>query len=766
MNAPYPPPRKTARRLSEADLERLVARFLANERRQDATFKGHRDTDLEVFLKRLSRKRRQAVMWRCLPQVSFRAFPALRPNMKVAPVRDAETRQSKAARRRRFPLLLLGLLVAGKLGLGLLAEPLLTPVLARVPSNMADQAVAAMRCGDATLLRDTSGESVGVLALHPAASCDGTHLTASFDDETALRIAEAIGVLEGRWTRSPLTLLGQDIVGLVRGGAFEVERWMRGLSRRDAVALWLKGESPTWLPPRGSGPILSTFEALAGQADRVDGPVAKLANIGAAMTFVAASLQDDKLARAHFLSGRMTVLHGTGRPLAGAVAAEVLFDGPPQDLGEICLFAAASTFHLYQDLSVYGKAVEWRHARTLKRAEACATNLADDTSELAEAREVIAAFENPTSMLPVIRGSRRIALRDAMIASGADSLQGSTRLTLDLEAQRDAEVAFDGLLPALSARLGPGLCLSGACEVPADYLFAVAEVVEDGLPLRSVLTNRHRVLFGPFERTANGTVKPRPPSFGLGSQHKALLGLIAMRNEEERLCNRLYGPITNTSGPPPVAECGKEGSEGWIDTATALGISMNLPWVDVARRHAAEMGRLETRLGFLGDAAGPGGAALGVGRRAPPERFMALFAALTRAKLGQPPQTDGLMLLDGHPARLVDLDELGYGGDTARSAAELFSAPLAPNGTLRRLSQRLRPLGCEALMGKTGTTEITSDSRARSRSATVAVSCGSRHFVVFAGIESSRSDKPLGAITARDLEKGIAAVLSGFSLRN
>jgi hypothetical protein len=766
MNAPFPSRRRTTRRLSEADLERLVDRFLAHERRQDAIWEAHRDPDLEAFLKRLSGKRRLAVMRRLLPPIPFRAFLARLRTAEVAPVHDAEARQSTTARRRRFPLLLLGVLVAGKLCLGLLAEPLLAPVFAKIPSNMADQAVAAMRCGEATILRDTSGESVGVLALHPAASCDGIHLTASFNDDTALRIAEAIGVLEGRWTRSPLTLLGQDIVGLVRGGAFEVERWMRGLSRQDAVELWLEGESPTWLPPRGSGPILSTFEALAGKAGQVDGPVAKLANIGAAMTFIASSLQDDKLTRAHFLSGRMTVLHGTGRPLAGAVAAEVLFDGPPQDLGEICLFAAASTFHLYQDLSVYGKAVEWRHARTLKRAEACATSLADDGSELAEARRVIAAFENPTSMLPVIRGSRRIAVRDAMIASGTDSLQGSTRLTLDLEAQRDAEAAFDGLLPGFSARLESGLCLSGACEVPADYLFADAEVVEDDLLLRSVLTNRHRALFGPFERTADGAVKPRPPSFGLGSQHKTLLGLIAVRNEEERLCNRLSGPITNTSGPPPVEECVQERSNGWIDTVTAFGVSMNLPWVDVARRHAAEMETLETRLGFLGDAAGPGGAALGVGRRAPPERFMALFAALTRAKLGQPPQTDGLMLLDGHPARPVDLDELGYGGDTARSAAGLFGAPLSPQGTLRRLSERLQPLGCEALMGKTGTTEISSDARARSRSATVAVSCGSRHFVVFAGIESSRSDKPLGAITARDLEKGIAAALSGFNLRN
>ena len=779
MNAPSPPPRSPARQLSEAELERLVDRILAEERRRAAAFRRHRATDLERFLKRLARKRRRHALRRLLarmpslprlsmphismPRVSMRALMPARATTAATADSDADTRRRRPALHRRLSLPLIALLLAAKLAVGLLAEPMLTPLLARVPSEMAEQAGAAMRCGDAALLRDASGEAIGVLPVHPDIACQETHLTAPFDDDTARRIAEAIGVLEGRWKRGPLTLLGQDLVGLTRGAAFEVERTARGLSRKEAVQLWLDGERPTRLPPRGSGPILSAFEALNGQADAVDGPRAKLANIGAAMTFVATRLQDDELARAHFLSGRMTALHGTGRPLAGAVAAEALFGGPPQDLGEICLFAAASTFHLYQDLPVYGEAVDRRHGRALKRAEVCAKRLAEDAAELAAAQEVIAGFANPTRMLPVIRGSKRIAVRDAMIAAETPSRQGGTRLTLDEAAQRDAEAAFEELMPDLSDRLDPGLCLSGACEVPADYLFAVAEIADDDLPLRSVLTNRHRTLFGPFERTADGAVRPRAPSFGLGSQHKALLALVALRNEEEELCNRRSGPITNTSGPEPVNACVEDQPEGWVDIATAFGISMNLPWVDVARRHGAQMHGLETGLGFLGDPAGPGGAAMGVGRRAPPERFMALFAALTRAKLGAPAQTDGLMLLDGYPARPVDLADLGYGGDTVHRAADLFAAPLAPDGTLRGLSERLAPLGCAALMGKTGTTEVSSDARARSRSATVAVRCGARNFVVFAGIESTRSDTPLGAINARDLEKGIAAALAGVA---
>ena len=98
---------------------------------------------------------------------------------------------------------------------------------------------------------------------------------------------------------------------------------------------------------------------------------------------------------------------------------------------------------------------------------------------------------------------------------------------------------------------------------------------------------------------------------------------------------------------------------------------MNLPWIDVARRHALEMSVLETNLGFLGEPAGPGGAALGVGRRAPPERFMALFAAVARAADGSRPVTDGLMVLDGYPARSVDLEAVGYEADVVRETAAL-----------------------------------------------------------------------------------------------
>ena len=521
----------------------------------------------------------------------------------------------------------------------------------------------------------------------------------------------------------------------------------------------LRGERRTLLPSRGSGPILSAFEALVGQAGEVEGIRRKLANIRASTVFVASTLGGDRMKRAHFLSSRMTAIHGVRGPLAGAVAAEALFGGPPVTLGEVCLFAASSTFHLYEDHPAYGDAAAWRLGRAKRRAAVCAKHLASDEDELAEAMATISSFEIPQQLLPALPSSAQIIARDALIAAATQEHGQDLRLQLDLTAQRRAEAAMEGLFPEISARLEPDLCFDGDCAAQVEYLVAVAEIDGDQLPLRLVLTNRHRSLLGPFERMPDGAPRPRPPAFGLGSQHKTLLALIALRNGESQLCNQIYGQITNTVGPAPVIGCVSHHQNGWVDLETAIGISMNLPWIDVARRYPDEMSKLEEDLGFLGDPVGPGGAAMGIGRRAPPERFIALFAALGRASLGQPARTEGLSIFEDHPTFAVDLEALGYGHEIIGNRMSVLAAPLNHTGTLRQMKAQLRGSGCNAVIGKTGTTEVNGGGRARSRSATVVVTCGDRTMVVYAGIESTHAGRALGAVNARDLERLIAMAL-------
>jgi hypothetical protein len=774
MNAPFPPHLRPHGRLSDSQIDQIVDRYLADEIQRENALDAYLEPNLERFVAQLNRKRRRALLRRFLPIATIswlghirwrRVRPAV-PDAASSDVMiesgtqvDAATRrQSRWARSARI-IAILALLK----GVGVYAvEPVLGPVIGALPSILADRAQAALRCGDAVLLRDGAGRAVGAVPVNPSDACNEFHLTAPFDDAIAQRIAEGVGVLEGRWQRSPLTLFGQDLVGLGRGAGFEFERWVRGLSREQALASWLSGTRPTVLPPRGSGPMLSVFEALIGQPGRVGDPFDKVRNVYASMVFVARGPGTDTVSRARFLAERMTVIHGVGRPLAGALAAEALFGRPPANLGEICLFAAASTFHLYQNLPVYGDHVVRRLERARARARVCADRLAEDDAERDEAREVIDRFELPAGMLPILPAGSATVVRDALVAAGISQAQADLRLSIDFSAQVASHRPVLDVLDRLSGRLSSELCFAGSCQTRADYLVAVAEIDGDDLPLRVAFTNRHRSLLGPFEPRQGASPTPLPPAFGLGSQHKSLLALIAAHHGETRLCNRVFGPITNTSGPAPVESCdGRD--EGWVGTREALGRSMNLPWVDIARRRASEMSLLEAGLGFMGDPAGPGGAALGVGRRAPPERFLAYFAALARAAAGHRPSTNGLMVFDGYPAHAVDLEGLGYAADVVREAAMLFSAPFEANGTLRHLPAQLRPLGCTAELGKTGTTEIDGGGRARSRTATVVVSCGTRQFVVFASVESFNAQQPLGDITAREIGELIAAALSGLS---
>jgi hypothetical protein len=285
----------------------------------------------------------------------------------------------------------------------------------------------------------------------------------------------------------------------------------------------------------------------------------------------------------------------------------------------------------------------------------------------------------------------------------------------------------------------------------------VAEIVGDALPLRVAAVNRHGALFGPVAQGPAG-IERRAPAFGLASQHKAPLALVAAAHGEERLCDRAAGGIRNAAGSSPVTACEPGRAAGWVAADMAMGRSLNLPWIDLVARHRAEVDALERALGLLGHPAGPAETAMGLGRTAPPERFMSLMAAYARAAAGEPARTEGLSLFAGQPMLPVDLAAMGYAPAVSARAARMLAAPLEPEGTLRALPPRLAPLGCRGIVGKSGTAE-TEAGAARARSATIVAECGGRRFVVFAMLDSGRGDRALGQIRHSDLAALIAAAL-------
>lgn len=767
MNAPF---NHRPRRLSDDDLE-SIARVLRDDQAYRAkVLASCRTTDTGLLLRKLSQSRIGAGIrgWAARLLQPFRNGASPDAVIAVAPGKpfridtQAARRIMRGTRPRRMGW---AALAAALLFLGpWLVEVALRPLGPTLGNDLVARVEHATECQQTVHLVNDRGETAGLFRGAPGKACGQASFSSRFDDGRALRIAEAIGVLEGGWQAGPLAPFGQDYMRLVIASLSQVELKLRGIKRLDAIALRDQGKKVTFFPLAGSAPILSAFEQLADDAGSIQKARSKMANIRATAIYTVKHLPDDQ-SRAHFLSSGMIVYKPYGRPgLAGGHAAEVLFGGAPDSLAEVCLFAAASGFFLKQAgpalPDTWNKQAVDRHERAKKRAKACAGQLAASEAERVAALAEIEAFRLPVGGPPKVGKDLSILVQDSLAGRTPPTPGKPVATPLVTDRLSSGRVRVDAALADLAPRLAPGLCIKD-CARELHHLIAVAEIEGDALHLRAAFTNRHHMLFGP-PPDSDGTL--RAPAFGLASLHKVPLTLVAARHGEDRLCNRVQGDIRNAHGPAPEADCGPGLDKGWVATDTALAISMNLPWIDLASRHMAEVSALETALGFLGDGAGPGGAALGTGRRAPPERMMALMAAFDRAAQGEPARTRGLSLLqDGPGAFAVDLPAMGYAPQHAASAAHWLEAPLAKDGTLASLTGAMQAIGCRAVLGKTGSPEI-EDSRARARLAVATIACGQRRFVAFAQVDSGRGDMPLGRITAADLSALIAAAIAGTGL--
>lgn len=761
MNAPDT--RSRSRPIDQARLESLVDSELAREEAWRTALAQRGAPPLERYLRLLLAKRLAAELGRTFPR---RQSTASTPEGWRWPVPGVEGWPATPVGRRRplppFRLRrwLLGGLMAAAFGMALAIgiEPAMRPLVAGIGNANTARAEAALRCGEAILLRDESGRWVGSFPMVDCRAAERPHLTAPFDDEATLALAEAIGTLEGRWAEGPLTLFGNDVVGMAQHAANRLEVWLRSAGRPA-----ISGGS-TWTRPGGSGPFLSAFESLIGEPHAIDDWRQKMSFVVASSVFEARAMGGDRLARARFIVERMPVLDGRGFALGGALGAEALFGGPPRDLGERCLFAAAAGFPLWMPRDVaherYRAARAARHERAQGRARACAAQLATSSEELAAALARIDVFENPSEVPPQLGASATPVVWDSLMASIGEIDSVERVLSLETAAQETAEPAIVAALDTIAPRLAPGLCFDGACEVRADHLVAVAEIQGDGLLLRVVATNRHRSLFGPVQRI-DEHLQPMTPAFGLASQHKIIIGLVAARHEETALCNKRHGEIRNVSGPEPVDACDLGDDAGWVAAIEAMARSMNLPWIEVAVRHSEEVDTLERSLGLAGEPAGPAAAALGVGRRASPARFMALLAAIERGANGEPPRSRDPSLLVGQTGEVVDLDALGYGGDAVSRVAAWLEAPLAAPGTLVPLNEAVAAIGCVAKRGKSGTGETGEVDGVRSRQTLASIDCGGRQFIVFASLWSSHAGRHIGNVGARDTSALIAAALRG-----
>ncbi|MGR3467481.1 MAG: hypothetical protein ACU0CI_06340 [Shimia sp.] len=623
--------------------------------------------------------------------------------------------------------------------------------IAAIPSSTVDAAQRRLACHATAAIRDGDATLRGVVRLDPAPECRNAILSRPFDDAEALRVAEAIGVLEGDWRVSGT--IGGSVprkhfqAVLHRVNAAIIRRFDDEVDRMETIF-----EHPfLFVPYAGSSPLQSTFEQLIGQDAGIDSVREKLRLMMHGLIFIAREGRSD-LERAHLIAAGMRMaISGPGDSLGGALAAEFLFGDEPIGLGEACLLAGA----VKHAPSANDGTVSERLNKTKERARTCIGKLAasEAANEMMKARAVVARFTMPDPIDLARRDSVALTSQRAAAIFG-----GGHASTIDPNAQDIARGAVGKVLASIEGALQSDQCLASDrnCPRPVDWLVAVAEIDYGELPLRVVLTNAPDTLFGRVVTTSN---KPTviPPPFGFGSQAKVPLALLAARGNGT-LCNRVIGDLTSTSGPPPVQRCTDE--IGHVSIEEAFARSMNNPFVDLVQSNQEAARDLYVTTGFEGvREADPRGLTLGYATRVPPSALMGTFAALTRAKTGQPALTVGVTPFAGGRGQGIDLSR--HSAD-AGEAARFLAAPVVRTiGTLARLPKMLPP-ETRVLMGKTGTSE-TPDKRTRGKSLTAVVAYpNGQQFVVFASVTATDGISHVDGLRTQNVIALAAAGLSGL----
>ena len=625
-----------------------------------------------------------------------------------------------------------------------------------------DEIGMVSRCAERKLVIDRAGGLAGTMPLDRPACADRSlpFMTAAVPEHAAQRWTEAIEALEGRSLKGPRSLLGVfDIAALKR----LAEYW--GGVRPDVS---------------GSPPLLSAIEVVLGRSQGL-GVREKIGTLIPSAIYAARHLRSDA-ARSVFMASHLPCIRGApggryGLPVAGAVCSWLLFAKPPEEavsLGEACLLAGAMGFQILagrpdmpeESRSLTGKSL----ARAKRRARTCIARLARPDGETRAAVRFVEAYELPDDVVP---GKGRhaapgldVTLRDHLRLANASAHPGTHRLTIDGAVQSRARSSANAVLEGLSDRLASGLCYGAGCARRPDVLIALAEVEDDRLAARVVISNRHELLHGPIGRR-EGRYLREPAHLSLGSLSKVPLVFVIARSGETRLCDKAFGGLQNPDGGKGVADCAD--GRGSISTWDALRKSLNLPIIDLLRRRPDGAREMLAGLGFHvrekdSHDTFAVGAVLGFGATAAPEHYMQLFGALLRGREGAAARMYPLALFEGEEGvEPLDLDKLGLSRSEIAEAARLLNAPLRPGGTLSALQSVLADRGCSDAIGKSGTPETSrtvSADAARAKVAVAAFRCGERRFVAFAMIGApGGADLPVGRISGND-----TAVLIGTAL--
>lgn len=608
---------------------------------------------------------------------------------------------------------------------------------------MVELAEDRLACTQVTALEATDGSIIATIPVLGKAVCpDRPFLTVPMPQDLVDGLAPKLATIEGAWQTSG-TIFGHDPRG--------VPRWLYGQLQSGNRGV--------------SGPLLTAFEYAIGKTGGL-GIRDKLLSVVAASAFVRRNLSNDAL-RARFLVDNMPVMIGRGYPMAGRLGAQALFGRLPQTLVEGCIYARAMGYQLL--LPRDGAALTGRMARDWARvigpgAVQCVNAHATSDTEREAAldrlqtlcgdsalcmqpglepdpeRRLVAYMAAARASLPAEADPGRIAIAamrpvlDALKLTDAYAVRARVPTTLVRTGQQALDNAAPELLADLEHRLAPGACLSRRdCDIPVRYHVAGVEILSGDAALRASLASEHGLFFGPVARRGVGFVS-LPPDWGMASTGKMLLALVAPRHGMERLC-------TNPAG----GESCRDGE--WLSVNRAIAISDNGTAEWLASRYWAELWGLMDATGFSASAR-PMTArdfALGIGRLAAPERYVAFLAAL----FSDAGVSGGVRVSDHAPLGEVNLSALGYDAETRQRARAILAGPVRSGGTLAALVAAVRVGECRALAGKSGTHSAGDVTVVKA--STIVWQCGPKRSITQVRLSTEDGSRSLGQVNHADL---------------
>ncbi|MEM8492246.1 MAG: hypothetical protein AAF756_15620 [Pseudomonadota bacterium] len=620
-------------------------------------------------------------------------------------------------------------------------------IVRKVVERPADKLFESVACADLTGV--VSAGKKTVVAYVDQSKCGRDLRTAPWRAHAdMLLFVDAVVALEGQFeSRSPQSILGINIPGKLKA-LFSLPFQMAGLTPRFG----------------GSGPLLSFFESVLDE--RSPGVWKKLGLIRD-VAILAAHSSDEELKG--YVSRLGVLTGGVGGTLGGQVAADYLFPKPAHEKlqpAEACLLAAGVRRPIF---AMHADAGQSHQTRALIRFEQrrrvaahCLQKLASDgviqVSQLPEQLQLLSSLKAEVSSkvdgrLPIHWLASELPGASISVREGLNRRRATLpwiHTTLDADAQKaNAKRISQYVKRDVKPHLGHGVCIDNCRrgQYPLNVLFAIGEVTEQGLFLRSVYQTHAELLFGPLSGLVHRSA---------GSVGKLPATVCALRHAPipSALCRSSAFGIED-------ANRGLGGScsdpRFLVSPTVTLGESLNTAFIDWMRRVPAVT--LASCLADFGATlhirpSQPSLAihtTLGVKVTFSPAHLMRVAAAIAFGKGATPT----LLHVEGEDAE----PQIVLSDEEVRSMRQLATASINRriNGTLRGV---VIPKSCELLAAKSGTSESTKARGVRDALVLLSGSCHGRLFAAIAMVGSASVNIPVGRLNSQDMGSTLMAAVS------